>query len=51
MQSMEWMYLDDIEYNNIEDVHVVKDPVVRIPLYDPTTENVVNAGDSEDNSE
>ena len=46
MQEMEWMFLDDIEYDNIEDVPVVKDPEVRTPLFDPTTENVDDARDS-----
>ena len=50
MQEMEWMSLDDIEYDNIEDVHVVKDPKVGTPLFDPTTKNA-DACDSEDNSE
>ena len=40
------MSLDDIEYDNIEDVPVVKDPEVRTPLFDPTTENVDDARDS-----
>ena len=31
MQQMEWMSLDDIEYDNIEDVLVVKDYMIRTP--------------------
>ena len=46
MQKMESMCLDDIEYNNIEDVPVVKDPEVGTPLFDPTTKNVDDACDS-----
>ena len=46
MQKMEWMSLDDTEYDNIEDVLVVKDPEVGNPLLDPTTENVDDARDS-----
>ena len=46
-QKMEWMSLDDIEYDNIEDVSVVKDPAIKeIPLFDPTTENGVKVGDT-----
>lgn len=45
MQEMEWMYMDDIEYNNIEDVPVVKDSVVRTPVFDPITENLDAACD------
>ena len=40
MQEKEWMFLDDIKYDNIEDVKdvpVVKDPVVGSPFFDPTT--------------
>ena len=40
MQKMEWMSLDDIEYDNIEDVPVVKNPEVGTPLFDPTMENM-----------
>lgn len=40
MQEMEWMYMDGIEYNNIEDVPVVKHSVVRTPVFDPITENL-----------
>ena len=41
------MSLDDIEYDNIEDVSVVKDPAIKeIPLFDPTTENGVKVGDT-----
>ena len=43
---MEWMSLDDIEYDNIEDVPVVKDAEVGTPLFDPATENVNDACDS-----
>ena len=46
IQEMEWMSWDDIEYGNIEDVLVVKDPEARILLFDPTTENVDHACDS-----
>ena len=49
--SVEWTSLDDIVYVNIEDVPVVKDPFVGTPLFEPTTENVVNARDREDDSE
>ena len=45
------MMCDDIVYVNIEDVPVVKDPFVGTPLFEPTTENVVNARDREDDSE
>ena len=40
MQKMGWMSLDDIEYDNIEDVPVVKNPEVGTPLFDPTMENM-----------
>ena len=46
MQKIEWMSLDDIKYDNIEDVHVESDPEVGTPLFDPTTENVDNLCDS-----
>ena len=46
IQEMEWMFLDDIEYGNIEDVLVAKDPEVKILLFDPTTENADHACDS-----
>ena len=39
MREMEWMSLDDIKYDNIEDVPVAKDPEVETPLFDTTTEN------------
>ena len=43
MQEMEWMSLDETEYDNIEEVGT--------HLFDPTTRNVDDACDSEDNSE
>ena len=46
MQKIEWMSLDDIKYDNIEDVHVESDPEIGTPLFDPTTENVDNLCDS-----
>ena len=46
MQEMERMSLHDIEYDNIEDVPVGKDPEVGTPLFDPTTENADDACDS-----
>ena len=46
MQKIEWMSLDDINYDNIEDVPAVNDPEVRTPLFDPTTENVDDVSDS-----
>ena len=49
--SVEWMSLDDIVYDNIENVPVVKDTFVGTPLLDPKTEIVVNVGNSEDDSE
>ena len=45
------MSLDNIEYNNIEDVPVAKNSEVRTPLNDPTMENIDGACDSSDNSE
>ena len=45
MQEMEWICLDEIEYNNIKDVSAVNDPEVRTPLFDPITENVDDACD------
>ena len=45
MQEMEWICLDEIEYNNIKDVSAVNDPEVRTPLFDPITENVGDACD------
>ena len=47
MQEMEWMSLDETEYDNIEDVPFVKGLEVRTHLFDPTTENVDDACDSE----
>ena len=47
---MEWISLDGIEYDNVEDVPIVKDSVIGTPIFDPTTEKFVNAGDSEDNN-
>ena len=54
--SVEWMSLDDnvydnIVYDNIENVPVVKDTFVGTPLLHPKTEIVVNIGNSEDDSE
>ena len=43
--------LDDIEYDNVKEVPVVKNPVVGTPLFDLTTEKVVDTRDSEDDSE
>ena len=40
MQEIEWMSLDDVKYDNIEDVPRVKDLEVGTPLCDPTRENV-----------
>ena len=40
MQEMEWISLDDVKYDNIEDVPGVKDFEVGTPLCDPTMENV-----------
>ena len=51
MQKIEWMSLDDINYDNIEDVPAVNDSEVRTSLFDPTTENVDDVCDSLDNSE
>ena len=45
------MSLDETECDNIEDVPFVKDPEVGTHLFDPTTGNVDDACDSEDNSE
>ena len=46
MQEMKWMSLDDIEYDNIEDVPVAKYLEVGTSLFDPTTENVDDVCDS-----
>ena len=46
MQEMEWVSLYDIEYNNIEDIPVVKDPELGTSLFEPITENVDDACDS-----
>ena len=46
MQEMEWMSLDNIEYDNIKDVPVLKDAEVGTPLFDPTKENVDDACDN-----
>ena len=43
--------LDEIEYDNVKEVPVVKNPVVGTPLFDLTTEKVVDTRDSEDDSE
>ena len=40
MQDMPRMSLDDIEYDNVEDEPVVKDPEFGTPLFDPRTKNV-----------
>lgn len=40
--------LDSVKQDNIEDVPVVIDSVVQTPLFDPTKENAVNAGDSKE---
>ena len=46
MQEMEWMSLDNIEYDNIKDVPVLKDAEVGTPLFGPTKENVDDACDN-----
>ena len=37
MQEMKWIFLDDIEYDRIEDVPIAIDPEVGTPLFDLTT--------------
>ena len=51
MQEMEWMLLDDIEYDDLEGIHVVNDPEVGTPLFNPSTESLDDSGDSEEDSE
>ena len=38
---MELISLDGIEYDNVEDVPIVKDSVIGTPIFDPTTEKFV----------
>ena len=51
MQEMEWMSLDDIEYDDLEGIPVVNDPANGTPLFNPSTENLDHSGDSEEDSE
>ena len=46
MQKIEWVPLDDTNYNNIEDVHAVSNPEAGTPLFDLTTENIDDLCDS-----
>ena len=51
MQEMEWMSLDGIEYGDLEAIPVVNDPEVGTPIFNPSTENLDDSGDSEEDSE
>ena len=45
------MSLDDIEYDDLEGIPVVNDPEVGTPLFNPSTENLNDSGDSKEDGE